>query len=134
MGAGACERPRLPGRALASDGGKGVVFTAVVSASRRQTCRSTKLELQGWLQDAPSGRRAAEVRERLGAGELGDVREYAVARRDDWISGATRGRVPRPTSSSLAPAQRPAPRPQPDAAALQSYVAFGNGAWAWPSA
>ncbi|HVW88577.1 MAG TPA: hypothetical protein VHC01_03850 [Gaiellaceae bacterium] len=117
-------------RGLASDGVKGVVFTAGVSQPGDPT--AYKVNLQNWLSDDGFWTAAAQYASDWAQESYGDVRTYAVAgstpqqRRDQMVQYL---------GSELALANA---NPNPAAASrpfLQSaYVAFGNAAWAWNSA
>jgi hypothetical protein len=117
-------------RGLASDGVKGVVFTAGVSQPGDPT--AYKVNLQNWLSDDGFWSAVSQYASDWAQESYGDVRTYAVAgstpqqRRDQMVQYL---------GHELALANA---NPNPEAASrpfLQSaYVAFGNAAWAWNSA
>jgi hypothetical protein len=118
-------------RGLASDGVKGVVFVQGIGQSTADTT-TYKLNLQNWLQDDAFWTAAAGYTSDWAQEDYGDIRTYAVAgaspdaRRDQELQYLGH-------ELSLAhagPSTVAAARTMLDA----TYVAFGNAAWAWPSA
>jgi hypothetical protein len=117
--------------ALAGDGVKGIVFTAGVGQSTSDLSLY-KVNLQNWLLDAEFWTALANDTSDFAYENYGDVRDYAVVgsapqqRRDALVQYV--GHVP-----ALAGAGGDA-----TAAARsllqQTYSAFGNAAWSWPSA
>jgi hypothetical protein len=118
-------------RGLASDGVKGVVFVQGIGQSTADTT-SYKLALQGWLEDNAFWSAASGYVRDWAQEDYGDLRTYAVAgasadaRRDQEVQY-----LGHPLALAAAgPADAATARSFLDSA----YVAFGNAAWAWPSA
>ena len=118
-------------RGLASDGVKGVVFVQGIGQATADTT-TYKLALQGWLTDDPFWTAAGGYVSDWAQENYGDLRTYAVAgaspdtRRDQEVQYL---------GHELALANAGAPATAAARSFLAStYVAFGNAAWAWPSA
>jgi hypothetical protein len=117
-------------RGLASDGVKGVVFTAGVSQLGDPT--AYKVNLQNWLADDGFWTAASQYASDWAQESYGDVRAYAVAgatpqqRRDQMAQYL--GHEPALANANPNPAAASRPFLQ------SAYVAFGNAAWAWSSA
>ena len=115
---------------LSSDGAKGIVFTAGVGQTTTDL-GPYKVNLQNWLQDAAFWTEAAGYVSDWAQENYGDIRSYAVAgstpqqRRDELVQYL--GHEP-----ALAAAGPDAVGPARDLL-RQTYVTFGNAAWAWGS-
>ena len=115
---------------LANDGLKGIVYTAGVGQSTTDLS-PYKVNLQAWLQDAGFWTEAAGYVSDWAQENYGDVRDYAVAgstpqqRRDALVQYLGH-------ELALANAGPDAVGPARDLL-RQSYVTFGNAAWAWGS-
>ena len=116
---------------LANDGVKGVVFTAGLSQSSPDLTQY-KVALQDWLQDTGFWTEVAGYTSDWAQENYGDLRAYAVA---DTTAEQRRDAIGQYLTHEPALA---ASGPSAVAAAqvllLQTYVPFGNAAWAWPSA
>ena len=117
-------------RGLASDGVKGVVFTAGVDQPIDPS--AYKVALQGWLSDDGFWNAAAQYASDWAQESYGDVRAYAVAGSSPQ---QRRDQTAQYLGHELALANANPNQAAPSRAFLQSsYVAFGNAAWAWNSA
>jgi hypothetical protein len=118
-------------RGLSSDGVKGVVFVQGIGQSTADTT-TYKLALQGWLADDAFWSAASGYVRDWAQENYGDLREYAVpgaspdARRDQVVQYLGHEL----TLAHSGPADTAMARSFLDS----TYVAFGNAAWAWPSA
>jgi hypothetical protein len=117
-------------RGLASDGVEGVVFTAGVSQSTPDLTQY-KVALQDWLQDTDFWTAAAGYVSDWAQENYGDLRDYAVAGTtpDQRRDAMTRYLANEPALANAGPDTAAA-----QAVLAQTYVPFGNAAWAWPSA
>jgi hypothetical protein len=118
-------------RGLASDGIKGVVFVQGIGQSTADTT-SYKLALQRWFGDSAFWGAASSYVRDWAQEDYGDLRSYAVA---GTSADARRDQEAQYLGHELAladagPATAAAARSFLDS----TYVAFGNAAWAWPSA
>jgi hypothetical protein len=118
-------------RGLASDGVKGVVFVQGIGQSTADTT-TYRLALQSWLEDEAFWSAASAYVRDWAQEDYGDLRTYAVTgaspdtRRDQEVQY-----LGHPLALAHAgPADVATARSFLDA----TYVAFGNAAWAWPSA
>ena len=118
-------------RGLASDGVKGVVFMQGIGQATTDTT-TYKLALQSWLEDETFWTTASGFVRDWAQENYGDLRTYAVAgtspdsRRDQEVQYLGHELELAHAGPATAAAAR---------AFLDStYVAFGNAAWAWPSA
>ena len=116
---------------LAADGTKGIVFAAGVGQSTPDPSQY-KVNLQDWLQDSSFWTEASAYVSDFAPENYGDVRNYAVPgtspqqRRDALLQYlAHEG-----TLANAGPASTAAAR----SVLGQTYVTFGNAAWAWNSA
>ena len=115
---------------LASDGVKGVIFAAGVGQSTSDLSLY-KVNLQNWLSDGPFWTEAASYTSDWAQENYGDLRNYAVAgaspaqRRDAILQYLGH-------EAALAAAGPDAVVPA-RALLAQTYVPFGNAAWAWSS-
>ena len=116
---------------LAADGTKGIVFAAGVGQSTPDPSQY-KVNLQDWLQDGGFWTEASAYVSDFAPENYGDVRNYAVPgtspqqRRDALLQYlAHEG-----TLANAGPASTAAAR----SVLGQTYVTFGNAAWAWDSA
>ena len=118
-------------RGLSSDGVKGVVFVQGIGQSTPDTT-TYKLALQSWLEDNAFWSAASAYVRDWAQENYGDLRTYAVAgaspesRRDQALQYLGHELV----LADAGPATTAAARSFLDS----TYVAFGNAAWAWPSA
>ncbi len=116
---------------LAADGTKGIVFAAGVGQSTPDPSQY-KVNLQDWLQDSSFWTEASAYVSDFAPENYGDVRNYAVPgtspqqRRDALLQYlAHEGAL-----ANAGPASTAAAR----SVLGQTYVTFGNAAWAWDSA
>jgi hypothetical protein len=118
-------------RGLASDGVKGVVFVQGIGQSTADTT-TYKLALQGWLQDDTFWTAATAYVRDWAQEDYGDLRSYAVA---GAAADTRRDQEVQYLGHELALARADPSTAAPSRTFLDSaYVAFGNAAWAWPSA
>lgn len=117
-------------RGLADDGVKGVVFTAGVSQSTPDLTQY-KVALQDWLQDTAFWTEAAGFVSDWAQENYGDLRDYAVA---DTSADQRRDAMTQYLTHEPALANAGADTAAAQALLAQTYVPFGNAAWAWPSA
>ena len=115
---------------LSNDGVKGIVFTTGVGQSTPDLS-AYKLNLQNWLQDAGFWTEAAGYVSDWAQENYGDIRDYAVGgstpqqRRDALVQYLGHEvALANAGPDAVAPAR---------ALLQQSYVTFGNAAWAWAS-
>ena len=130
-GTGAARRNALDFlHGLANDGHKGVVLTAGLGQPTPDLTQY-KVNLQGWLEDGAFWTEAAGYTSDWAQENYGDLRNYAVA-------GTTPMERRDATAQYLGHEQALA-NAGPDTAAAarsllaQTYVPFGNAAWAWSS-
>jgi hypothetical protein len=116
---------------LAADGTKGIVFAAGVGQSTPDPSQY-KVNLQDWLQDSSFWTEVSAYVSDFAPENYGDVRNYAVPgtspqqRRDALLQYlAHEGAL-----ANAGPASTAAAR----SVLGQTYVTFGNAAWAWDSA
>ena len=118
-------------RGLASDGVKGIVFMQGIGQSTADTT-TYKLALQSWFGDSAFWSAASGYVRDWAQENYGDLRTYAVAgtsahtRRDQEAQYLGHELA----LANAGPASVAAARSFLDS----TYVAFGNAAWAWPSA
>ncbi|HMB80541.1 MAG TPA: hypothetical protein VKI43_10770, partial [Vicinamibacterales bacterium] len=131
-GTGAARRNALDFlHGLAADGVKGIVFAAGIGQSTADVSQY-KVSLQDWLQDSGFWTEVAGYASDFAQENYGDLRSYAVAgaspqlRRDAMAQYLGHEQ----TLSNTGPAATAASR----STLGQSYVTFGNAAWAWSSA
>jgi hypothetical protein len=131
-GTGAARRNALDFlRGLAADGTKGVVFAAGIGQPTADVSQY-KVSLQDWLQDSGFWTEVAGYASDFAQENYGDLRSYAVAgaspqqRRDAMVQYLGH----EPTLANAGPTSTAAAR----STLGQSYVTFGNAAWAWSSA
>ncbi|HET7129907.1 MAG TPA: hypothetical protein VFJ93_12610 [Gaiellaceae bacterium] len=118
-------------RGLASDGVKGVVFVQGIGQSTADTT-TYKLALQSWLEDDAFWSAASGYVSDWAQEDYGDLRTYAVA---DTTADARRDQEVQYLGHPLALAHAgPASTATARSFLDSAYVAFGNAAWAWPSA
>jgi hypothetical protein len=118
-------------RGLAADGTKGVVFVQGISQSTTDTT-TYKLALQGWLEDDAFWSAAGGYVRDWAQEDYGDLRTYAVA---GASPDARRDQEVQYLGHELALAHAgPASVATARSFLDSTYIAFGNAAWAWPSA
>jgi hypothetical protein len=116
---------------LSADGAKGIVFVAGIGQGTPDL-GPYKANLQNWLQDAAFWTEAAGYVSDWAQENYGDIRNYAVSgttpqqRRDALVQYLTH----EPTLANAGPDTAGAARDL----LRQTYVPFGNAAWAWSSA
>lgn len=116
---------------LANDGVRGVAFTAGIGQTTTDLSLY-KVNLQDWLQDGPFWTEAAGYVTDWAQETYGDLRAYAVAgsspleRRDSLVAYLGHEE----TLANVGPAGASAGR----TLLQQTYLPFGNAAWAWESA
>lgn len=116
---------------LASDGVKGVVFVQGIGQSTGDTT-TYKLALQSWLGDSAFWTAAAGYVRDWAQENYGDLRTYAVT---GTSADTRRDQEAQYLGHELALAQAgPAGVATARSFLDSTYVAFGNAAWAWPSA
>jgi hypothetical protein len=116
---------------LASDGVKGVVFVQGIGQSTSDTT-TYKLALQAWLQDDAFWSAAGGYVRDWAQEDYGDLRTYAVA---GASADARRDQEVQYLGHELALAHAgPSTAATARSVLDASYLAFGNAAWAWPSA
>jgi hypothetical protein len=118
-------------RGLSFDGVKGVVFVQGIAQSTSDTT-SYKLALQSWLTDDAFWSSASSYVSDWAQEDYGDLRTYAVA---GASADARRDQEAQYLGHPLALAHAgPASVATARSFLDSTYVAFGNAAWAWPSA
>ncbi|HST13498.1 MAG TPA: hypothetical protein VLJ44_01460 [Gaiellaceae bacterium] len=118
-------------RGLASDGVKGVVFVQGIGQSTADTT-TYKLALQHWFGDGAFWSAASGYVRDWAQENYGDLRTYAVA---DTSADDRRDQEVQYLGHQLALANAgPATVASARSFLDSTYVAFGNAAWAWPSA
>ena len=116
---------------LASDGVKGVVFVQGIGQSTADTT-TYKLALQRWFQDDAFWTAASGYVRDWAQENYGDLRTYAVA---GTTADTRRDQEAQYLGHQLALAHAgPAEVATARSFLDSTYVAFGNAAWAWPSA
>jgi hypothetical protein len=131
-GTGAARRNALDFmHGLSSDGVKGTVFVAGIGQGTSDT-GPYKVNLQNWLQDSAFWTEAAGYASDWAQEDYGDIRNYAV--------GGSTPQARRDAEAQYLGHELALANAGPDTVAAarsllqSSYVAFGNGAWAWSSA
>jgi hypothetical protein len=118
-------------RGLSSDGVKGVVFVQGIGQGTSDTT-AYKLALQSWLEDGVFWTAASASVRDWAQENYGDLRTYAVA---GAAPDARRDQEAEYLWHELALADAgPATADAARSFLGSTYVAFGNAAWAWPSA
>ncbi len=130
-GAGSARRNGLDFlHGLASDGTKGVVLVAGVAQSTGNLSQY-KVNLQDWLEDGAFWTEASSYASDWGQENYGDLRTYAAPGTSPADrSAAMLQYLGHPTALAAAGPDVTAPA---RSLLTQTYLPFGNAAWAWPN-